>query len=78
MELEMIHHQLKNAKFQHPLLFLNGAFSVAWWWEENFLEYFSFIGFKCIALSLKGHVGSNYEQPQDKLSLKDFQDDFFP
>ena len=27
MELELIHHQPKKVKFQHPLLFLQGAYS---------------------------------------------------
>ena len=77
MELELIHHQPQKVKFQHPLLFLHGAYSGAWCWEEHFLEYFSSIGFECIALSLRGHGGSDSEQPLDQLSLKDYQDDLF-
>ena len=55
MELELIHQHPQKMKFKHPLLFLHGAFSGAWCWKENYLDYFASQGFECLALSLSGH-----------------------
>ncbi|MCL4875241.1 MAG: alpha/beta fold hydrolase [Anaerolineae bacterium] len=38
-----------------PLLFIHGAWHGAWCWEENFLPYFVRQGYRCYALSLRGH-----------------------
>ena len=77
MELELIHQHPQKMKFNHPLLFLHGAFSGAWCWKENYLDYFASQGFECLALSLRGHGESKSHKPLDQLSLKDYQKDLF-
>ncbi len=41
-------------RLETPLIFIHGAFGGAFVWDK-FLEYFSEKGFKCYALSLRGH-----------------------
>ena len=77
MELELIHQPPQKMKFKHPLLFLHGAFSGAWCWKENYLDYFASQGFECLALSLRGHGDSKSHKPLDQLSLRDYQEDLF-
>ena len=77
MELELIHQQPQKMKFKHPLLFLHGAFSGAWCWKENYLDYFASQGFESFALSLRGHGESKSLKPLDRLSLRDNQEDLF-
>ena len=77
MELELIHQNPQKMKFKHPLLFLHGAFSGAWCWRENYLDYFASQGFECLALSLRGHGESKSHNPLDQLSPKDYQEDLF-
>ena len=78
MELELIHQHPQKMKFKHPLLFLHGAFSGAWCWKENYLDYFASQGFECLALSLRGHGESKSHMPLDRLSLRDYQENIFP
>ncbi|MEQ5872255.1 alpha/beta fold hydrolase [Sagittula sp. NFXS13] len=40
------------------LLFVHGAWSSSWYWESFFLPWFAERGFRCRALSLQGHGGS--------------------
>ena len=42
-----------------PLLFVHGAYTAAWCWDEYFLDYFASRGFDATALSLRGHGGSS-------------------
>jgi pimeloyl-ACP methyl ester carboxylesterase len=41
-----------------PLLFVHGAFAGAWCWDEHFMPYFAEAGYRCYALSVRGHGGS--------------------
>jgi pimeloyl-ACP methyl ester carboxylesterase len=34
------------------LLFVHGAFQAAWYWDENFLDFFAGHGYRAIAFSL--------------------------
>ncbi|MGF1528042.1 MAG: alpha/beta hydrolase [Candidatus Competibacterales bacterium] len=40
------------------LLFVHGAFSGAWCWDVHFLPYFAAAGYRCLAVSLRGHGNS--------------------
>jgi pimeloyl-ACP methyl ester carboxylesterase len=42
-----------------PLLFLHGAFTAAWVWDEHFFDWFSARGYDCYALSFRGHGASS-------------------
>lgn len=41
------------------LLFLHGAWSSYWFWEPNFMPWFAARGYRCRALALRGHGGSD-------------------
>ena len=58
-----------------PLLFVHGAFTAAWCWEEHFLPYFAEAGFASYAVSLSGHGGSRGRDRLDSLSIADYVDD---
>lgn len=58
-----------------PLLFVHGAFSGAWVWDEHFLPWFAEQGYAAHALSLRGHGGSYGREHIDVWSVHDYVDD---
>jgi non-heme chloroperoxidase len=60
-----------------PLLFVHGAFTGAWCWEEHFLPFFAEAGFAAHALSLSGHGHSRGRERLDSLSIADYVADVF-
>ncbi|MCX8086105.1 MAG: alpha/beta hydrolase [Rhodocyclaceae bacterium] len=55
-----------------PLLFLHGAYTAAWCWEEHFLPFFAAAGFAAHALSFSGHGGSRRRKALDACSIDDY------
>jgi len=58
-----------------PLVFVHGAYTAAWCWEEHFLPFFAQAGFHCLAPSLSGHGGSRSRSRLDSYSIDDYVDD---
>ncbi|OBB31140.1 hypothetical protein A5792_17370 [Mycolicibacterium peregrinum] len=58
-----------------PLLFVHGASSAAWCWDEHFLSYFADRGYRAVALSLRGHGSSSLSKPLNSCSIADYADD---
>lgn len=58
-----------------PLLFVHGACSAAWCWDEHFLDYFADKGYRAVALSLRGHGASSLSKPLNSCSIADYTDD---
>ncbi|MBI5861988.1 MAG: alpha/beta hydrolase [Rhodocyclales bacterium] len=58
-----------------PLLFIHGAFTAAWCWEEHFLPFFARAGYTAHALSLSGHGTSPGRERLDSLSIDDYVND---
>ncbi len=59
-------------RYATPLLFIHGAYTAAWCWEETFLDYFAGLGFACYAVSLSGHGQSRRKGQLDQFSLEDY------
>ena len=57
-----------------PLLFVHGAWHAAWCWDENFLDFFADKGFRAVAVSLRGHGGSQVPRSV-RTSMADYVDD---
>ena len=55
-----------------PLLFVHGAYTAAWCWDEHFLPHFADAGYEATALSLSGHGVSPGREYLDLLSLDDY------
>jgi pimeloyl-ACP methyl ester carboxylesterase len=55
-----------------PLLFVHGAFTGAWCWEEHFLPFFAEAGYAAYAVSLSGHGHSRGREHLDSLSIADY------
>ena len=72
MRLEIIHRKPAERAHRTPLLFVHGAFSSAWCWDEHFLPYFAERGFDAYALSLRGHGLSEGHQSVRWASLADY------
>ena len=49
----------RGASPRPPLLFVHGAYSAAWVWDETFLPWFAGKGFDAYAVSLRGHGASD-------------------
>ena len=73
--LEVLTHIPARLKHKTPLLFIHGAFTGAWCWEEHFLSFFAEAGFAAHALSVSGHGGSRGREKLDTLSISDYVDD---
>ncbi len=58
-----------------PLLFVHGAYTAAWCWQERFLPYFAAAGFHSHALSLSGHGASRRREHLDSYSIDDYVSD---
>jgi pimeloyl-ACP methyl ester carboxylesterase len=55
-----------------PLLFVHGAFCGAWVWTEHFLPFFAQRGWRCVAVSLRGHGRSAGRERLDWAGLADY------
>lgn len=56
----------------NPLLFVHGAYTGAWCWDEYFLPYFAARGYSSYALSLSGHGHSRRRGLLDSFSIGDY------
>lgn len=73
--LEVLSRQPKGPAKQTPLLFVHGAFTAAWCWDEHYLGYFAAAGYATHALSLTGHGRSPGREHLDSLSIADYVND---
>ncbi len=71
MKLEVISRRPAGKAHPTPLLFVHGAYSGAWVWDEHFLPYFAARGYAAHALSLRGHGRS---EGQDRLLFARLRD----
>ena len=62
-------------KSKHPLVFVHGAFTGAWCWNEHFLTWFAEKGFETVSFSLRGHGGSGGRQLRSLASIDDYVED---
>ncbi len=74
MALEVIDKGACSAEHPVPLLFVHGATHAAWCWDDHFLGYFADLGYRAVALSLRGHGGSNWTAVRN-CSIADFVED---
>lgn len=58
-KLEVVTHESKEAPFRGDLLFIHGAWSSSWYWESYLMPWFARRGYRCHAVSLRGHGGSS-------------------
>jgi pimeloyl-ACP methyl ester carboxylesterase len=70
--LEVLHHAPASPACAVPLVFVHGAYTAAWCWEEYFLPYFAARGFDVRAVSLSGHGRSRGRSYLDSLSIADY------
>jgi pimeloyl-ACP methyl ester carboxylesterase len=72
--LEVIDEGTITAAHPAPLLFVHGAWHAAWCWNEHFLDFFAESGYRALALSLRGHGGSQLPRSV-RTSMADYVDD---
>jgi len=65
----------KRPVHETPLLFIHGAYTAAWCWDEHFLDWFAQQGYFSYALSLSGHGGSRGRKQLDSFGINDYVDD---
>jgi non-heme chloroperoxidase len=73
--LEVLSRQPQEATRPTPLLFVHGAFTAAWCWDEHYLRYFAAAGYAAHAVSLSGHGRSRGREHLDSLSIDDYVND---
>ncbi len=73
--LELIERRPRQAADSRPLLFIHGAYAGAWCWDEYFLPYFAERGYHALALSLRGHGGSEGGERLHSFGIADYVSD---
>lgn len=73
--LEILSRQPAGAAHPVPLLFVHGAFSAAWIWDEKMLPWFAAAGWSAHAVSLRGHGGSEGRERLSWHGLTDYVED---
>lgn len=74
-DLEILSRQPDGPAHATPLLFVHGAYTAAWCWEEHFLPFFAQAGYASHAVSLSGHGRSRGRGRLDTLSIADYVSD---
>ncbi|MFO1153457.1 MAG: alpha/beta fold hydrolase [Rhodospirillales bacterium] len=72
MKLEVISRRPAGATQPTPLLFVHGAYSGAWVWDQHFLPYFTARGYAAHAISLRGHGKSEGREQLLFARLRDY------
>jgi len=72
MRLEVISRAPKQGARPTPLLFVHGAFSGAWIWDQHYLPWFADRGWQVHALSLRGHGKSEGHELVRFARLRDY------
>ena len=75
MTLEVLSREARGSIHDCPLLFVHGAYTGAWCWDEYFLPWFARQGYDAHAVSLRGHGGSPAVGLLDLASIDDYVDD---
>jgi len=68
----LVHLPADRPRFDTPLLFIHGAYTGAWCWEEYFLPFFAEQGWPSYAVSLSGHGGSRKPGLLGTYSIDDY------
>lgn len=71
-DLEVLTRAPQGAARPTPLLFIHGAYTAAWCWEEHFLPFFAAAGYAAYAVSLSGHGNSRGRDHLDSFSIADY------
>jgi pimeloyl-ACP methyl ester carboxylesterase len=71
-KLEVLSRTPASLPKPRPLLFIHGAFTGAWCWEEHFLPFFAEAGYASYAVSLSGHGHSRGREYLDSMSIADY------
>jgi len=75
MALELLSRTPPAITRKLPLLFVHGAWHGAWCWDVHFVPYFVQQGYRCYAVSLRGHAGSAGRERLRGHSIADYVDD---
>lgn len=75
-DLEIFHRKpAGKPKSKHPIVFVHGAFTGAWCWNEHFLTWFAEHGFETVSFSLRGHGCSGGRKLRILASIDDYVED---
>jgi non-heme chloroperoxidase len=75
LELEVISREPRTGARSTPLLFVHGAFTAAWCWDEHFVPFFAQHGYSAHALSLRGHGASSGREFLSFASIENYVND---
>ncbi|MGE5467173.1 MAG: alpha/beta hydrolase [Ignavibacteria bacterium] len=71
-DLEVLAHAPTGRASGTPLLFVHGAYTAAWCWEDHFLSFFAAAGHPSYAVSLSGHGNSHGRHHLDSFGIDDY------
>jgi pimeloyl-ACP methyl ester carboxylesterase len=75
MKLEVLERTPEGQARPTPLLFVHGMWHGAWCWDGFFLPFFAANGYRAVAVSLRGHAGSEGRAGLRWYSIADYVKD---
>jgi pimeloyl-ACP methyl ester carboxylesterase len=75
MQLHIATAGVQTSGHGRPLLFVHGAWHGSWCWEENFVPYFSKLGFACHTFDFRGHGQSEGKDSLNNYRISDYVED---
>lgn len=67
--------QTTSQKHATPLVFIHGAWCGKWVWLDKFVPYFEKLGYRCLAMDLRGHGESEGKEQVNKFRIEDYVED---
>lgn len=64
-----------NGPKRHPILFIHGWWGGAWIWADRFMPFFASLGYRCLAVNLRGNHGSGVVPDPGRISFADHPQD---
>ncbi len=71
--LEFVHVTARRPRWKNPVLFVPGAFTGAWLWQDTFVPYVAGCGFDAWAMTFRSHGESGW--PLHRLGLQAYIED---
>lgn len=71
--LELVHIPASRPRSRHPILFVPGAFTGAWLWQDTFMPYVAARGFDAWAMTFSSHRQSGWRL--HSRGLRDYMED---
>lgn len=75
MKLDVYDSGDKGLKHRTPLVFVHGSWCTKAVWQTHFIPFFEGLGYRCIAMDLRGHGGSEGKENLKRYTYSNYAED---